>query len=602
MIIATDNAALAEVFNPDSDYITRKERPGKDRLLRWASFLKTSCTYDIVHIPGETNVVSDFISRMRFPPDKVELFDEDDDGTGPVSFANFTTNFLSAALDPDWNAPTISDIHLIAGRDGRNDLTFLTEAESLGANFDPISMLWMKDGRILIPIEIRPNLIASCHNGLGGHRGVSSTYDQLEQFVYWPGMRRDIQEAIASCLICSTHDSRMPKRPYGITLQPRLRGEIICADFLHITPDGNGDFSKILIISDKLSKYSMFYPCESESSASTAHAIMQWIALFGPMDVFVSDKGSAWTAQVISDISSSIGFKLHTTTARAHWANGSQERINGLIRSITKKVLTENNMNPKEWTDILPLIQTIFNHSPSNTLGGLAPITVFTGLSPMRPIDFFLRRTAKEKVILESNTISGLQNFVEELQRTMDSRVNTVTEIQESLLLDRNEKRLNEPNVHPLQVEPGDYVMVYNHNKVFPKLSADWIGPAKVIEILANKNVKIQFIHEPNRTSQIHENFVKPFAKNTLEITPELIRQAEYNATCKYNVEEISDIRLDHANNVYELKVKWEDGTTTWENARQLHEDIPRIVETYLSNAPKSKNLLVNQAKGFIGL
>ena len=144
--------------------------------------------------------------------------------------------------------------------------------------------------------------------------------------------------------------------------------------------------------------------------------------------------------------------------------------------------------------------------------------------------------------------------------------------------------------------------MVYNHNKGFPKLSADWIGPAKVIEILANKNVKIQFIHEPNRTSQIHENFVKPFAKNTLEITPELIRQAEYNATCKYNVEEISDIRLDHANNVYELKVKWEDGTTTWENARQLHEDIPRIVETYLSNAPKSKNLLVNQAKGFIGL
>ena len=40
----------------------------------------------------------------------------------------------------------------------------------------------------------RPNLIASCHNGLGGHRGLSSTYDQLEQFVYWTGMSRDIQE------------------------------------------------------------------------------------------------------------------------------------------------------------------------------------------------------------------------------------------------------------------------------------------------------------------------------------------------------------------------------------------------------------------------
>ena len=127
----------------------------------------------------------------------------------------------------------------------------------------------------------------------------------------------------------------------------------------HITPDCKGDFSKILITSDKLSKYSMFYPCESESSGSTAHAIMQWIALFGPMDVFVSDKGSAWTAQVISDTSSSIGLKLQTTTAKAHWANGSQERINGLIRSITKKVLTENNMNPKEWTDILPLLVNI---------------------------------------------------------------------------------------------------------------------------------------------------------------------------------------------------------------------------------------------------
>ena len=139
---------------------------------------------------------------------------------------------------------------------------------------------------------------------------MSSTYNQLEQFVHWPGMRRNIQEVIASCLICSTHDARMPKRPYGIKLQPRLRGEIICAEFLHITPDCKGDFSNILITSDKISKYSMFYPCESESSGSTAHAIMQWIALFGPMDVFVSDKGSAWTAQVISDTFSSIGLKL----------------------------------------------------------------------------------------------------------------------------------------------------------------------------------------------------------------------------------------------------------------------------------------------------
>ena len=114
---------------------------------------------------------------------------------------------------------------------------------------------------------------AWCHNGLGGHRGVSSTYNQLEQFVHWPGMRRNIQEVIASCLICSTHDARMPKRPYGITLQPRLSGEIICAEFLHITPDCKGDFSNILITSDKISKYSIFYPCESESSGSTAHAI-----------------------------------------------------------------------------------------------------------------------------------------------------------------------------------------------------------------------------------------------------------------------------------------------------------------------------------------
>lgn len=78
------------------------------------------------------------------------------------------------------------------------------------------------------------------------------------------------------------------------------------------------------------------------------------------------------------------------------------------------------------------------------------------------------------------------------------------------------------------------------------------------------------------------------------------MRQAEYNATCKYTVEEISDIRLDQANDFYELTVKWEDGATSLENARQLYKDVTRIVETYLSNAPKSKRSLVTQAKGFI--
>ena len=72
-------------------------------------------------------------------------------------------------------------------------------------------------------------------------------------------MEKDVEAFVSKCISCMHHDPRRPVRPYGRTIVANDRGQVLCADFLHLS-DGQEGFKKLLILSDKFSKFSMFFP------------------------------------------------------------------------------------------------------------------------------------------------------------------------------------------------------------------------------------------------------------------------------------------------------------------------------------------------------
>ena len=82
LLIYTDNAASPDIFDKNSDYISTREKPGQGRLLRWCDMIQ-SVNYDIFHISGEKNVVSDFLNRSFLPNDLAPVPDEDNDDSPP---------------------------------------------------------------------------------------------------------------------------------------------------------------------------------------------------------------------------------------------------------------------------------------------------------------------------------------------------------------------------------------------------------------------------------------------------------------------------------------------------------------------------------------
>ena len=591
LLIYTDNAALRDIFDKNSDYISTREKPGQGRLLRWCDMMQ-SVNYDIFHISGEKNVVSDFLSRSFLPRDLAPVPDEDNDNSPPCySFRAVNESLATSVLDSNWKVPTVHDIHSIAGKDGQSDAQFLSLAEAHNCTFDERENLWKtQDGKILVPSDpsqLRRNLLLTAHSFVSGHVGVDATLEQLRELVFWPEMKDDVKALVSSCIVCRSHDPDV-RRPYGDTIIPTDRNQVLCADFLHLTDSEDGG-SKILILSDKLSKFSLFFRCDSESTEVALDAILSWTALFGAPKVLVTDQGPAFNNSVIEKVANKLKIEPHMISAHAHWAHGSQERINRSIRDLFKKLLTENKLHITRWADLLHIVLMAFNHRPTKSLNNWAPVTVFVGLPHSRPMDFFRSVDSEFKNL---TTSKSLDELVESLQQKLDTQTITVHETIERNMRARQDTRLNQKNVKPLEAKVGDYVLVKDTSLKYPKLSPKWIGPAVVTQLHKDKNFTVKFLHN-NKSQKLHESFVKFYANDDLQVSPALLQHANYVMAKRARVKEFKTLGVD--NGVYSVEVVWNDGDVTWEPLKSLFKDIPERITEYLNSL--EEHVLVRGAK-----
>ncbi|KAH9078233.1 hypothetical protein Ae201684P_019324 [Aphanomyces euteiches] len=175
----------------------------------------------------------------------------------------------------------------------------------------------------------------------------------------------------------------------------------------------------------------------------------------------------------------------------------------------------------------------VLNQTPSETIGGIAPITAMTGSKPMSPLDLI--------PIPGSAEVVTLQELAEERAG------------------------------HKSQEESPS------------KLNVTWRGPAQVVK------AKSGWIFEiPNLITGIvreaHASRLKFYTDESLNVDEELLSHVAHNAD-GHVIDHLVDCRFNPKTAAFEVLVSWrglQEIENSWEPATNLLEDIPVVLKRYV--------------------
>lgn len=104
-------------------------------------------------------------------------------------------------------------------------------------------------------------LLAMHASGLGGHSGITATYNRIKNLFYWPGMKKDVYQYVSACDICQQAKPEHCKSPGKLQPLPipEQAWSTISMDFIEGLPKSEG-FDTILVVVDKFSKFAKFIP------------------------------------------------------------------------------------------------------------------------------------------------------------------------------------------------------------------------------------------------------------------------------------------------------------------------------------------------------
>eukprot|EP00644_Phytophthora_capsici_P019272 jgi/Phyca11/132445/e_gw1.167.10.1 len=296
------------------------------------------------------------------------------------------------------------------------------------------------------------------------------------------------------------------------------RNECLHVDYLFLG-DSYGDARYVLVLKDELSHYTELVACDSPTSLVASRAILDWHKRFGLPETWISDNGSHFKNELLRELATLLKATHRFVPVYTPWINGTVERVN---------------------RDLLQVLRANLNHTPARSLGGHAPIELFTGLPPSSPLDRRrrLQEMAKQK--------GQLCNF----------------EVGDFVLWSRIDKRLR-----------GN------------KLLVRWVGPFLVLRALPHSFV-VQHLLTGDEYD-VHGSRLKFYHDSDLNVTAE-IRQHVRNQGIVLDVRDVLQHRFNETTQEWELLVAWrglQDEENSWEPFESMKRDVPSMVRQYVERA-----------------
>jgi hypothetical protein len=176
------------------------------------------------------------------------------------------------------------------------------------------------------------------NNPLAGHFGSAKTIELIQRHYHWKGLQSDVKDYISSCAICQRTTPKRHK-PYGelssLPMPSRPFAEL-SMDFIMGLPPANygfGEVDAILVIIDRYTKRSFFWPVRSDITApELAELFHKEIELnYGAPEGIVSDRGPLFTSEFWGELYYYSKVKRRLSTAFHPQTDGQIERVNQVL-------------------------------------------------------------------------------------------------------------------------------------------------------------------------------------------------------------------------------------------------------------------------------
>jgi hypothetical protein len=432
---------------------------------------------------------------------------------------------------------------------------------------------WQGNNRLCVPEKFRVPIMDEVHNTLteSAHAGYHRCYNRLATTYYWPRMSRDLKRYVSSCDICQKAKPRRHAptgllQPIPIPTQPF---EVISMDFIPELPK-SGEFDNILVIVDKLTKYSIFIPCSTGiTELETAKLFFQHvITKFGIPKQVITDRDTRWRHDFWAEVCRLMGMKRALTTSYHPQADGQTENLNQTLEIALRAYVSPARNDWAQFLDGFALSynstpHTSTNFAPAFLLRGYTPITASTVISHStaipRPINQSARGGDGDAVIINDKA----QQMVDEFESSR-------TRAKESLLLAQVfQKRAYNNGRLTTEFEEGDMVVLNPHSLGLlknekgrgKKLHMKYDGPFEVIRKLSPVTYQLRLpvsygIHPILNIAHLEayersppefgSRPTKSLNRDDFDVTPEVdIQSIIRSAGAESKAEEFNNSKLD---------------------------------------------------------
>lgn len=343
--LETDHKPLEAIFAPFSKPCARMER--------WVLRLQ-AYTFKVIYKKGVNNIADSF-SRLATMFDLNEF--DGDNSYLILSIAG------SAAIDT-WEIEEAShrDQEFAAVRDSlRTGIwkdTLAKPYEVFKNELGFVGDILVRGTRLVVPQALRKRMIELGHEG---HPGETVMKGRLRERVWWPGLDKDVLQAVKTCEGCRL--TSLPDRPEPMTRRrmPTEPWIDVAIDFLGPLPTGE----YLLVIIDYFSRYKEVEVMTRITAKDTAGRLDRIFTRLGYPVTITLDNGRQFASDEFDRYCRDKGITLNFTTPYWPQENGLVEKQN---RSLLKRLQISHSLK-RDWKADLQDYLMMYYTTPHTTTG-----------------------------------------------------------------------------------------------------------------------------------------------------------------------------------------------------------------------------------------
>ncbi|CAI5681852.1 unnamed protein product [Oreochromis niloticus] len=292
----------------------------------------------IIHKPGKDIPVADTLSRKSIEFHDKSLCDGMDAqihsvlSNMPVSDQRLSEIRNETAQDPQLN--TLRRTTLSGWPDKRSQCP--PDIQEFWNHRDEISLIdgiIFKGEKMIIPKRLRKDMIDRIHSS---HMGIEKSKNRARDLLFWPGMGKQIEEAVGACSTCQERQTANPKEPLLSHAIPERPWQVIATDLF------TWNSEDYIIIVDYYSRFFELERLHSCTAEAVIHKLKSAMARHGIPESVISDNGPCYASSKFQQFAKSWSFTHTTTSPHYPQSNGLAEKTVQTAKKLLDKAKAEH--------------------------------------------------------------------------------------------------------------------------------------------------------------------------------------------------------------------------------------------------------------------